>query len=104
MWSVYPFECTTIGKIESKWTYQRFTEKSWLDWVTSEIQAVRGRKVGKIGGKLSKRKSVTESERTLQPWLDLGISRANILPEKMHILKKKAIECIVFILPTMALS
>ena len=74
-----PAECATIGKSVAKWTYQRFTEKGWLDWVakthTPEIQAVRGRKGGKIGGKLSKRKPVADSERTLQPWLELGISQ-----------------------------
>lgn len=74
-----PAECATIGKSVAKWTYQRFTEKGWLDWVakthTAAIQAVRGRKGGKIGGKVSKRKPVADSERTLQPWLDLGISR-----------------------------
>jgi len=76
-------ECATIGKSVAKWTYQRFNEQGWLDWVakthTPEIQAVRGRKGGKIGGKIggkvSKRKPVADSERTLQPWLELGISQ-----------------------------
>ena len=30
---------------------------------------------GSKGGKVSKRKPVATSERSLQPWLDLGISR-----------------------------
>ena len=80
-------ECATIGKSVAKWTYQHFTEKSWLEWVakthTPEIQAARGRKGGKVGGKIggkiggkvSKRKPVTDSARTLQPWIELGISR-----------------------------
>ena len=66
-----PAECATIGKSVAKWTYQRFTEKGWIDWVakthSSEIQAARGRK--------SKRKAVADSERTLRPWETLGISR-----------------------------
>lgn len=69
-------ECASIGKSVAKWTYQRFTEKGWLDWVakthTPEIQAARGRK----GGKISKRKPMADSAETLQPWLALGISRA----------------------------
>ncbi|MBS0850150.1 primase C-terminal domain-containing protein [Citrobacter sp. JGM124] len=68
-------ECASIGKSVAKWTYQRFTEKYWLDWVakthTPEIQAARGRK----GGKISKRKPMADSAETLQPWLELGISR-----------------------------
>ncbi|HBR6809340.1 TPA: replication initiation protein [Klebsiella pneumoniae] len=83
-------ECATIGKSVAKWTYQRFTEKGWLDWVakthTPEIQAIRGRKGGKVGGKIggkvSKRKPVADSAKTLQPWLDLGISRATYYRRK----------------------
>lgn len=72
-------ECASIGKSVAKWTYQRFTEKGWLDWVakthTSEIQAIRGSKGGKVGGKISKRKPVADSERTTKPWEQLGISQ-----------------------------
>ena len=68
-------ECATIGKSVANWTHKRFTEQSFVKYVadthTPEIQAVRGRK----GGKVSKRKPVADSERTLQPWLELGISR-----------------------------
>nr|UUC09083.1 hypothetical protein [Klebsiella pneumoniae] len=64
-------KCSTIGKSVAKWTYQRFTEKDWLGWVpkthSSETQAVRARQ--------SKRKAVSDSERTLRPWEALGISR-----------------------------
>lgn len=81
-----PAECATIGKSVAKWTYQRFTEKGWLDWVvkthTPEIQAVRGRKGGKIGGKISKRKSVPDSERTTKPWSALGIGQATYYRRK----------------------
>ena len=38
----------------------------------SKLQAIKGAK----GGKISKRKPVPTSERTTQPWLKLGISRA----------------------------
>lgn len=44
----------------------------------SEIQAVRGAK----GGKVSKRKPVETSERTMKPWLKLGISRATYYNRK----------------------
>ena len=68
-------ECRSIGKSVAKWTYQRFTERGWLDWVakthSSEIQALRGKK----GGKISKRKPSLDSERTIKPWIDLGISQ-----------------------------
>jgi len=68
--------------VVAKWTYQRFTEEGWLDWVakthTPEIQAARGRK----GGKVSKRKAVPDSAETQQPWLALGISRATFYRRK----------------------
>lgn len=44
----------------------------------SEIQAVRGAK----GGRISKRKPVATSERTTQPWVELGISRATYYNRK----------------------
>lgn len=44
----------------------------------SERQAKRGSK----GGKVSKRKPVSTSERTTQPWLELGISRATYYNRK----------------------
>ena len=44
----------------------------------SELQAVRGAK----GGKISKRKPIPTSERTMKPWLELGISRATYYNRK----------------------
>jgi hypothetical protein len=44
----------------------------------SEIQAAKGAK----GGKISKRKPVATSERTVKPWLKLGISRATYYNRK----------------------
>ncbi|HFD3023541.1 TPA: plasmid replication protein, partial [Klebsiella pneumoniae] len=48
-------EYATIGKIVAKWTFQRFNEKGWQEWVakthTPEIQTARGRKGGKVVGK-----------------------------------------------------
>lgn len=44
----------------------------------SELQAHRGAK----GGKVSKRKPVATSERTVEPWLKMGISRATYYRRK----------------------
>ncbi|MFA0012229.1 replication initiation protein [Vibrio lentus] len=63
-------EVKAIAKSIANWTYREFTpEKFRLS------QAKKGAKGGKIGGKISKRKPVESSERTLKPWEDLGISR-----------------------------
>jgi len=45
----------------------------------SEIQAAKGAK----GGKVSKRKPVTTSERTTKPWLELGISQSTYYRKKL---------------------
>lgn len=44
----------------------------------SEIQAVRGAK----GGKVSKRKPVATSDRTIRPWLEMGISQSTYYRRK----------------------
>lgn len=48
-----------------------------------EIQRIRGKK----GGTKSKRKPVLTSERTLKPWIDLGISRRTYYNDKAKISK-----------------
>jgi hypothetical protein len=66
----------------AKWTHRNMTEGGWSEYVarthTSEIQAVRGSK----GGKVSKRKADESSERTLKPWEVEGISRATYYRRK----------------------
>lgn len=64
-----------LAKSVARWTHKHFTERSFAEYVarthTPKIQAARGAK----GGKLSKRGSMSNSERTLKPWEDLSISR-----------------------------
>lgn len=59
-------EVKATAKSVAKWTYSRFSDSEF-----SAIQASRGQR----GGKVSKRGPVADSERTLKPWEDLGISR-----------------------------
>ena len=57
-----------MGRLQSiaNWTYREFTPEKKSQWHA---------KKGSKGGKVSKRKAVESSERTLKPWEDLGISR-----------------------------
>nr|WP_282597633.1 primase C-terminal domain-containing protein [Vibrio crassostreae] len=59
-------EVKAIAKSIANWTYREFTPEKFR-----HSQAKKGAK----GGKVSKRKAVESSERTLKPWEDLGISR-----------------------------
>ncbi|HDG1522383.1 replication initiation protein [Vibrio cholerae] len=59
-------EVKAIAKSIANWTYREFTPEKFR-----QSQAKKGAK----GGKASKRKPVANSERTLKPWEDLGISR-----------------------------
>jgi hypothetical protein len=59
-------EVKAIAKSIANWTYREFTPEKFR-----QSQAKKGAK----GGKVSKRKAVESSERTLKPWEDLGISR-----------------------------
>ena len=63
-------EVKAIAKSIANWTYREFTPDKFR-----QSQAKKGAKGGKIGGKVSKRKPVESSERTLKPWEDLGVSR-----------------------------
>ena len=64
-------EVKAVAKSIANWTYREFTPEKKSQW-----HAKKGAKGGKIGGKISKRKPVESSERTLKPWDALGISRA----------------------------
>ncbi|MFL0979321.1 hypothetical protein ACJO1P_27970 [Vibrio parahaemolyticus] len=61
----------------ANWTYREFTPDKFR-----QSQAKKGAKGGKIGGKISKRKPVESSERTLKPWEELGIHRATYYRKK----------------------
>ena len=72
-----PEELIGIARSVAKYTYYKEYNPadSFAEYVrkthTSDIQAKRGA----IGGKKSKRVPVSDSERTLEPWKELGISR-----------------------------
>lgn len=59
-------EVKSISKSIANWTYKHFTPAAF--------RASQARK-GAKGGKISKRKPIEDSERTLKPWSGLGISR-----------------------------
>ena len=81
-----PFsEVKSIAKSITNWTYKHFTPAAF-----SKEQAKRGKKGGKAGtgeakakgGKVSKRGTSVDSERTLKPWENMGISRATYYRKK----------------------
>ena len=59
-------EVKAIAKSIANWTYREFTPEKFR-----QSQAKKGSK----GGKVSKRKPIESSERTLKPWVGIGISR-----------------------------
>jgi len=71
-------EVSSIAKSIAKWTHSNFSEKSFSDYViithSPKIQSKRGKK--------SKRGASSLSERTLEPWVGLGISRRKFYYDK----------------------
>lgn len=69
-------ECKTIAKSISNWTWKHYkkklTDEQWKEYVqmthTSEIQSKRGKRSGEV-----RRQNSAEE---LQPWKEMGISRA----------------------------
>ncbi|HIF9093953.1 TPA: hypothetical protein ACX6NR_002927 [Photobacterium damselae] len=75
-----PSEVRSIAKSIAKWTMTHFTPQQF-----SELQARKGRKGGKIGGRKSKGggRPIDEESLTQQkPWEILGISRATYFRRK----------------------
>jgi hypothetical protein len=68
-------EVKATAKSIAKWVWQRFSYGNF-----SEIQAKRGAK----GGVKSKRGVKSDSERSLKPWGELGISRATYYRHKKN--------------------
>lgn len=66
-------EVDQIAKSIAKWTHKHMNSAGFSAW-----QAAQGAK----GGKASKRKPVVSSERTIKPWLEMGISRATYYRKK----------------------
>src|SRR5690606_6396142 len=60
-------EVKATAKSIATWVWQRFSEQGLKQW-----HVEKGRK----GGKISKRGKKADSARTLEPWTELGISRA----------------------------
>ena len=78
-------EVSAIAKSIAKWTGKNFSKETFSSYVkkthSSSIQSLRGR----IGGSKSRgggRYIDDFSERTLEPWLDMGISRATYYRRK----------------------
>ncbi|MCH9443246.1 replication initiation protein, partial [Klebsiella pneumoniae] len=71
-------EVNDIAKSIAKWTLKRLDESTFkqyvLDTHSPEIQSVRGKR--------SKRGASLFSERTLEPWVELGISRRKYYYDK----------------------
>ena len=71
-------EVNDIAKSIAKWTLKRLDESTFkqyvLDTHSPEIQSVRGKR--------SKRGASLCSERTLEPWVELGISRRKYYYDK----------------------
>ncbi len=65
-------EVYTICKSISRYCYSAKFNNGNVSKAHREVQSMRG----KIGGEKSKRKPVATSERTTEPWLELGISRS----------------------------
>ena len=66
-------EIKAAAKSVARWTHNNFSAAGFSEW-----QAKQGAK----GGKISKRKSVESSERTIKPWVKLGIHRATYYRKK----------------------
>lgn len=64
-------EVYTLCKSISRYCYSAKFKNGKVSQAHREVQSMRG----KIGGAKSKRKPSKTSERTLKPWLELGISR-----------------------------
>ncbi|HDS1213547.1 TPA: primase C-terminal domain-containing protein, partial [Shewanella algae] len=78
-------EVMGIAKSIAKWTNKNFSQETFSSYVRkthlSSIQSLRGR----IGGSKSKgggRYMDDFSERTLEPWVDMGISRSTYYRRK----------------------
>lgn len=79
-------EVMGIAKSIAKWTSKNFSKTSFEQYVlnshSSYLQSIRGRKGGRVGGKLSKGggrpkgKKNTQSISANKPWEELGVSRA----------------------------
>lgn len=66
-------EVAHVAKSIAKWTHRHMSSEGFSAW-----QAVQGAK----GGKASKRKPVVSSERTIKPWIEMGISRSTYYRDK----------------------
>jgi len=81
-------EVMGIAKSIAKWTNTQFSKDSFIDYVlmthSSDIQAIRGKKgvEASSGGGRQKGSIVLTSERTLKPWVNLGISRSSYYRRK----------------------
>ena len=82
-------EIAGIAKSIAKWTQQKMCEQSFSNYValthSSEIQSVRGKKGGSIGGRVSRgggRPVSEKSERTIKPWVSMGIDRSTYYRKK----------------------
>ncbi|MBC4855744.1 primase C-terminal domain-containing protein, partial [Klebsiella pneumoniae] len=78
-------EVNGVARSIAKWTIKRFDQESFDAYVlsthSSDIQSIRGR----CGGKRSRgggRKTELNSDRQIEPWLYLGISRATYYRRK----------------------
>ncbi|MGR8821304.1 replication initiation protein, partial [Klebsiella variicola subsp. variicola] len=76
-------EVMGIAKSIAKWTGSNFSKEAFDEYVirthTSDIQRIRGRKGGAIGGK----KSNSGGRPSLgEPWIELGVSRRTYFRNK----------------------
>lgn len=78
-------EVIGIAKSIAKWTNKYFSEETFSSYVkrshTSSLQSARGR-IGGVKSRGGGRLVDAFSERTLEPWLDMGISRATYYRRK----------------------